>query len=151
MSYDIDFKDPETGECFEIAPHQEGGTIQVGGCSTTKLNVTYNYGFFFQHFLDKRKGIRWLYGKTGAEVVQRLEKAVGILGTQEYSRPDEVQIRAYREGCRLRGETPSFTIELDDDYRFTDYWAPTPGNAGKALNTLLQWAELFPHGVFSGD
>lgn len=29
-----------------------------------------------------------------------------------------------------------------------DYWAPTPGNAGKALNRLLGWARQHPHGVW---
>lgn len=31
------------------------------------------------------------------------------------------------------------------------YWCPTPGNAGYALNILLQWSLLFPEGVFRGD
>lgn len=30
-----------------------------------------------------------------------------------------------------------------------DYWAPTPGNAGKALSILLEWAKLHPNAVFS--
>lgn len=29
-----------------------------------------------------------------------------------------------------------------------DYWAPTPGNAGHALNILLGWARQHPDGVF---
>lgn len=29
-----------------------------------------------------------------------------------------------------------------------DYWAATPGNAGKALNRLLLWARRHPHGVW---
>lgn len=27
---------------------------------------------------------------------------------------------------------------------FKDYWAPTPGNAGHALNILVGWAEQYP-------
>ena len=33
----------------------------------------------------------------------------------------------------------------------TDYWAPTPGNAGYALFVLLAWARLHPHAVWRGD
>lgn len=29
-----------------------------------------------------------------------------------------------------------------------DYWAPTPGNAGHALNILLGWAKQYPEAVF---
>lgn len=32
--------------------------------------------------------------------------------------------------------------------RFKDYWAPTPGNAGHALNILLGWAREYPDGVW---
>lgn len=30
-----------------------------------------------------------------------------------------------------------------------DYWAPTPGNAGKALSTLLDWARQHPDAIFT--
>jgi len=30
----------------------------------------------------------------------------------------------------------------------TDYWAPTPGNAGFALSILLEWAKLHPKATF---
>ena len=29
-----------------------------------------------------------------------------------------------------------------------DYWAPTPGNAGRALYTLLKWAQQHPNATF---
>lgn len=32
--------------------------------------------------------------------------------------------------------------------QFSDYWAPTPGNAGYAMNILLQWAKQHPHSKF---
>jgi len=32
--------------------------------------------------------------------------------------------------------------------RSGDYWSPTPGNAGYALNLLLKWANQHPEGVF---
>jgi hypothetical protein len=30
-----------------------------------------------------------------------------------------------------------------------DYWAPTPGNAGRALSRLLEWAKQHPAGLWS--
>ena len=30
---------------------------------------------------------------------------------------------------------------------FKDYWAPTPGNAGFALNILLGWAKQYPDAI----
>lgn len=32
--------------------------------------------------------------------------------------------------------------------KFEDYWAPTPGNAGHALNILLAWATQYPDGIW---
>lgn len=32
--------------------------------------------------------------------------------------------------------------------KYGDYWAPTPGNAGSALQTLLSWAEQHPDAVW---
>jgi hypothetical protein len=32
-----------------------------------------------------------------------------------------------------------------------DYWSDTPGNAGYALNILLQWAKQHKEAVFDGD
>jgi hypothetical protein len=31
---------------------------------------------------------------------------------------------------------------------FTDYWAPTPGNAGVAIARLLAWAKQYPDATF---
>lgn len=32
--------------------------------------------------------------------------------------------------------------------QYSDYWAPTHGNAGHALNILLQWAKQYPEATF---
>lgn len=40
--------------------------------------------------------------------------------------------------------------ELGTD-QHDDYWADTPGNAGYALNILLQWAKQHPEAIFDGD
>lgn len=83
MSYDIRLVDPKTGETISLEEvHQyHGGTYQVGGTAEAWLNITYNYGSFYYQAIDGEKGIRWLYGKTGAEALPRLHKAVEELGT----------------------------------------------------------------------
>lgn len=131
MSYDIYLE--KDGKCVEVDNHSEGGTYAMGGTTQAHLNVTYNYGWFYYHFLDKRKGIRWLYGKKAKDCIARLEKAVKILGTNQYEECIEGADWQDRKNYRVH------------------YWAPTPGNAGYALNILLQWAKQHPEAVFGGD
>ena len=116
MSYDITLS--KNKKPVKVKKFEEGGTQVMGGSEEAWLNVTYNYGWFYYKYLDKKEGIRWLYGKKAKDCVKRLEKTVKELGTNQYER---------------------------------DYWAPTPGNAGYALNILLQWAKQNPDATFSGD
>lgn len=120
MSYDIELS--KDGKICEVKNHQEGGNIAIGGSSLADINITWNYAFFFYNFLDKRKGIRWLYGKTARETIPRLEKAVD----------------------KLSGWIGSATYEKD-------YWAPTFGNARHSLSVLLDWAKQHPDATWSGD
>jgi len=76
MSYDIDLLD-NSGKHFQLGePHEEGGTYQVGGTKDTTLNITYNYGWYYYEYLDKEKGIRWLYGRKGKDCIERLKAAI---------------------------------------------------------------------------
>ena len=86
-------------------------------CKDAWLSITYNYHKYYYDQIDSEKGIRFLYGKTGAEVIPILEEAIKELGT-----------------------------ETDKDY-----WKTTPGNAGHALQGLLEFAKLRPDGIFDGD
>ena len=80
MSYDITLNDPVTKRVIEIEPHTiQGGTYQVGGTTETWLNITYNYAEHFYRLIDREKGIRFLYGKTGAESIPILKKAISKL------------------------------------------------------------------------
>jgi len=85
MSYDINMMEPGKNEVIEFkAPHQfRGGTYAVGGSNEAWLNITYNYGKFYYDTIDKEKGIRWLYGKTGEECLPILKIAVEELGTEQ--------------------------------------------------------------------
>jgi hypothetical protein len=120
MSYDISLM--KDGEVCQVNNHQEGGVIQLGGSDEASINITCNYSFFFYNFLDKRKGIRWLYGKSAEETIPRLEKAI----------------------ARLDWGMAGGVYEQD-------YWAPTFGNARHALEILLNWAKQNPDGIWEGD
>jgi len=82
MSYDIDLNDPITGNVIEFdTPHQlRGGTYRVGGSNNASLNITYNYSRFYYNVLDEDKGIRAIYGMTGADSIPVLEAAISLLG-----------------------------------------------------------------------
>ena len=93
MSYDIRLCDPVTYEVIEVdSPHlMRGGTYAVGGTNELWLNVTYNYGKHYYRVMGER-GIREIYGKTGAESVPMLEAAASVLGddaSDDYWEPTE--------------------------------------------------------------
>ena len=81
MSYDIDLCDPVTRETIELdEPHfMRGGTYCPSGTTEAHLNITYNYSKFYYAVMGE-KGIRTIYGMTGAESIPVLEKAIAALG-----------------------------------------------------------------------
>jgi len=81
MSYDIDLNDPVTGQPIELdEPHQmRGGTYAIGGNTEASLNVTYNYARHYSRVIGE-KGIRTIYGLTGAQSIPVLTKAINALG-----------------------------------------------------------------------
>jgi len=71
MSYDIRLKCPLTGD---HPHHLRGGTYILGGTNDAWLNITYNYSqHYFRTLGDK--GIRTIYGMTGAESIPVLKSA----------------------------------------------------------------------------
>ena len=93
MSYDISLRDPVTGNTLELdAPHKmRGGTYCVGDTAKAWLNVTYNYAPHYYQAMGE-KGIRAIYGMTGAESVPVLKAAIEQLGDEvdaDYWEPTE--------------------------------------------------------------
>lgn len=100
MSYDIELVDAVTGKPLELdeAHHMRGGTYCVGGTREAHLNVTYNYsghyGRVFPELTEPRpkapewlrkdgapvRGIRTIYGLSGAESLPVLDAAIAALG-----------------------------------------------------------------------
>lgn len=80
MSYDMRLCDPVTHETLEVdSPHlMAGGTYALGGTTELWLNVTYNYARHYRCLGER--GIREIYGKTGAESIPMLKAAALRLG-----------------------------------------------------------------------
>lgn len=103
MSYDIELCDPVTKQVLhtEQKHHMAGGTYASGGTTELHLNVTYNYGRCYYPIMGE-KGIRTIYGKTGAESIPILQDAISKLGDDvdpDYWKPTEGN--AKRALCQL--------------------------------------------------
>lgn len=141
MSYDIELCDPVTHETLLLdTPHQmTGGMYALGGTQEMWLNVTYNYaGWYympgvFAETKDESKGIRTIYGLTGAESIPVIRKAIAALESMAVEYVDEEE----RRECEKQG--------------VTGYWLPTRENAIRPLYQLLALAQLRPDGVWEGD
>lgn len=79
MSYDVYMTYSDKKECL-VPHHEEGGTYALGGSNAAWMNITWNYGQWYQIVLGQ-KGIREIYGKTGLECQKLLSEAVERLGT----------------------------------------------------------------------
>ncbi len=135
MSYDIWLKDPSTGETIEIdKPHfMAGGTYAVGGTTELWLNITYNYGRWYRHTkVFGEQGIRSLYGLSGSESIPVLQEAIASLTSLEEDLSDEEIAEYTANGA-------------------TGYWLPTRENAITPLRYLLNFAQMRPDGIWTGD
>ena len=82
MSYDIHLNVPVTKQTIELEnPHfMRGGTYAIDGTKELSLNITYNYACVFcRPDVLGEKGIRSIYGKTGAESIPVLQMAIDAL------------------------------------------------------------------------
>ena len=82
MSYDIRLTDPITHEVLNVDhPHfMRGGMYAINGTTELYLNVTYNYSnHYYKDNILGEKGIRSIYGKTGAQSIPILTNAINNL------------------------------------------------------------------------
>lgn len=140
MSYDICLCDPVTLEVLHTdhLHHMAGGTYVLGGTSEMWLNITYNYsqwyyrpGVFARTKKDS-KGIRTIYGMTGAESIPVLKKAIDKLNSLTTDISAKERKDCEEQGC-------------------TGYWMPTRKNAIRPLYQLLAFAQMRPDGIWRGD
>jgi hypothetical protein len=189
MSYDISYytkesyNSPDNRELVIVAPFMaEGGTVRAeiigdklipATITECDINITYNYSQFYYKHIDSELGIRWIYGKTGTEVKERIEKAILILGIQRNTAPflqinseytigqifDKKPIPVSDEKHAEYKKVQDWDTHPDKKYLFEigylkdggSYWKPTPGNAGYALMRILTWIIQEPNGIFGGD
>ena len=95
MSYDIELRHPVTGDTLQLDEphHMRGG----GGATDASLNITYNYSRHFVAAFEDERGVRCIYGTTGAESIPILKAAAGKLGSdvdEDYWAPTEGNARA---------------------------------------------------------
>lgn len=93
MSYDISLVDPITRDALVVeTPHQiRGGTYAMNGTTEAWLNITWNYAPFYYKVFGE-KGIRTIYGMTGAESIPVIKAAIAKLGDDvhpDYWEPTE--------------------------------------------------------------
>lgn len=140
MSYDIYLTDPVSRDPIELeeAHYMRGGNYCLSGTTETRLNITYNYsdwyyrpGVFAETYEDS-KGIRTIYGLSGAESIPVLKKAIAALESMTEDISEEDRRNCERQGC-------------------TGYWMPTRANAIRPLYQLLALAQMRPDGIWEGD
>lgn len=80
MSYDIYLKNPITKEpiILETQHFVQGGTYSINGTQELWLNITWNYSDHYYHVFGE-KGIRTIYGMTGAESIPIIKNAMSQL------------------------------------------------------------------------
>lgn len=81
MSYDISLCEPVGGAVIQLEGKHiiHGGNYAVGGTAEAWLNVTYNYAKHFYRIFGE-KGVRTIYGMTGAESIPAIKAAMDKLG-----------------------------------------------------------------------
>lgn len=104
MSYDLYLRNSD-GQIAVVPDGHDlrGGIYALGGSAYAEFNITYNYWVHFRRVLGD-KGIRTLYGKTGAETVPILQQAIDRLGRDtdpDYWKPTEGNARKALECCLL--------------------------------------------------
>lgn len=93
MGYDIELREPVGKNLieFETEHYMRGGTYAVGGTREAWLNVTYNYAKYYSRVFGE-KGIRTIYGMTGAESIPVIKAAMAQLKddvSEDYWEPTE--------------------------------------------------------------
>lgn len=135
MSYSVYLKEPANGKRVHFdAPHNmTGGMYCFGGTTEAWLNITYNYAdWYYRDDTFGDKGIRMIYGMSGADSIPIIEKAIKALGNTDENLSDEELLEYKKQNV-------------------TGYWLPTRENAIKPLYQLLAMAKMRPDGVWDGD
>ena len=102
--------------------------------------ITYNYAWYLYQTIDKKDGVRFIYGKKAKDVLPVLEAALPKL---------DRMIRKEQKTGKVLSQTWGKGNDYDDNS--TDYWAISAKNAKKAVEGLIALAKLAPFFTFDGD
>jgi hypothetical protein len=129
VSYDLGLKDPITDELLKLDEphHMRGGTYPLGGNPYATLNITYNYADHFYRVIPATDPNSKLDSELGG-----IRALYGMTGAESIP------------------VLETAIAQLADDVS-DDYWAPTEGNAKRALLQCLALARMRPDGVWYGD
>jgi hypothetical protein len=139
MGYDIALL--KDGAPVKVSLHEEGSNYAIGGNDLAEMTVTYNYQWFFYHFLNHEHGLAWLNGKKAGECIDRLAAAVDDLGDKPHTHKEETPHETDDTG-KIKFKDKAWMRQNGG------YWCDTPGNAGHSLAVLLGWAKEHPDAVF---
>ena len=154
--------------------------------SNASLGITYNYSRYYYEATenDKRfygkdeyddkndeptnRGIRGIYGKTGAESIPMLKDMIQRI-TDKYQKDGKwiittrIRVAYYKTFTNEEIHViETFNMKPNEWYRKEitediyegvneDYWESTAGNAIRPLYKLIAMAELRPDGIWDGD
>jgi len=107
-------------------PCKHCGRSDVG--DSKELYTSYNHGWAFYQYFDKKQGLRWLYGKKGWRVTERLETMLECLENLD-----------------------EWDKNFENSPELGDGWAVTTGNAYWFAKQILETARAMPKGVWGGD
>ena len=121
MSYCVRLTD--NGSNVQVPEHSSGAVFPYGGTTEAIINITYNYGVVYRIIDVSFPG-------------QVIPSYFTIKSLNNRKAKETIEVLSYM--VSKLGTT-----------EYKDYWAPTPGNAGIALNILLNWAGLHPDATWS--
>lgn len=124
----------------------KGGNYRMGDADEEiserdlSFHITYNYAWYFYETIDKKDGIRAIYGMKGKDARKLLESAIPKLNDMV-----EKETRTGRVLSRTCGKGEKY------DPRLEDYWAVSAKNAKKAVEGLIDLCIIAPTFTFEGD
>jgi|GEM_PF-1318210 len=124
MSFTVHLVD-KNGNIKQVETHAEGATIAIDKPFVIDNKI---YGGTNDACLDITYNYSPYYYQT-------IDKEKGLRKLDFMKAKDAIPL--LKKAIKILGTKPA-----------SDYWARTPGNAGKALATLLTWAEQHPEATF---
>lgn len=106
------------------------------------LNITYNFAWYLYKTIDEDLGVRWIYGKKGKDVIERLGQAK--------AKCEEMAEEEAKNKCII-SETWGADEPYDEERVSHDYWYPCARHAADAISGLIFLAVIAPDFTFSGD